>query len=56
MSRADNFHGKPGPGRPKGARNKITQEARDLAGKFLTDTEYQTSVQQRLNSWEGSPP
>jgi hypothetical protein len=68
MSRANNFHGKPGPGRPKGARNKATQEARALAGKYLTAEGYDESLVDRLKAgkaphmevllwhyWKGKP-
>ena len=41
---------RPGPGRPKGAPNKRTKEARELARKFATDPIYQKQLLQRLRA------
>jgi len=43
---------RPGPGRPKGAPNKRTKEARELARKFATDRTYQTNLLKRLRAGE----
>ncbi len=43
---------RPGPGRPKGAENKRTKEARELARKFATDKIYQTRLLERLRAGE----
>jgi len=43
---------RPGPGRPKGAENKRTKEARELARKFATDKIYQTNLLKRLRAGE----
>ncbi len=43
---------RPGPGRPKGAENKRTKEARELARKLATDTTYQKPLLQRLRAGE----
>ena len=40
----------PGPGRPKGAPNKTTREARELARKFATDRTYQKRLLERLRA------
>ncbi len=39
-----------GPGRPKGAENTRTKEARELARKFATDRTYQTNLLKRLRA------
>ena len=43
---------RPGPGRPKGAPNKRTKEARELARKFATDKIYQKRLLERLRAGE----
>ncbi len=43
---------RPGPGRPKGAENKRTKEARELARKFATDKIYQKRLLERLRAGE----
>jgi len=43
---------RPGPGRPKGAENKRTKEARELARKFATDKIYQKGLLKRLRAGE----
>jgi hypothetical protein len=40
--------GDPRAGRPKGTRNKSTQEIRNLAQRLLTDRTYQKSLKKRL--------
>ena len=50
---------KPGPGRPKGAENQKTKEARGLARKLTIVNTYQTNLLKRLRegtagSMEGS--
>jgi len=45
----------PGPGRPKGAPNKTTREARELARKFATDPIYQKRLLERLRAGEAGP-
>ena len=39
---------KPGPGRPKGAENQKTKEAREIARKLATDKTYQANLLKRL--------
>ena len=46
---------RPGPGRPKGAPNKTTREARELARKFATDPIYQKRLLERLRAGEAGP-
>ena len=41
---------RPGPGRPKGAPNKTTKEARELARKFASDPVYQKRLLERLRA------
>lgn len=48
MPRGDNFRGKPGPGRRKGVRNKITAEVRDVARRLVEDRAYRANLRQRL--------
>ena len=43
---------RPGPGRPKGAENTRTKEARELARKFATDKIYQKGLLKRLRAGE----
>ncbi len=43
---------RPGPGRPKGAENTRTKEARELARKFATDKIYQKRLLERLRAGE----
>lgn len=38
----------PGPGRPKGSRNKATAEIRDAARRLLADEKYVESLKYRL--------
>jgi len=42
-------------GRPKGGLNKATVEVREMAGKMLTDPDYQRNLQSRLNSGDAGP-
>ncbi len=46
---------RPGPGRPKGAENTRTKEARELARKFATDPIYQKRLLERLRAGEAGP-
>ncbi len=43
---------KPGPGRPKGAENQKTKEARALAKRMVTDPTYQKNLLRRLRAGE----
>ena len=37
-----------GPGRKKGVPNKVTQDAREFAQKFLDDADYKDSLRRRV--------
>jgi hypothetical protein len=45
---------KPGPGRPKGAKNKATIEAKGFYQRFLESKEYRESAKRRI--LDGSAP
>ncbi len=46
---------KPGPGRPKGAENQKTKEARGIARKLATDKTYQANLIKRLIEGTAGP-
>ncbi len=46
---------KPGPGRPKGAENQKTKEARGIARKLATDKTYQINLLKRMQDGTAGP-
>jgi hypothetical protein len=42
-------------GRPKGSRNKVTEEVQDLARRLLNDPAYQANLRKRLIAGEAGP-
>jgi len=46
---------RPGPGRPKGAENQKTKEAREIARKLTTDKTYQINLLKRMQDGTAGP-
>lgn len=49
------FHGQPGPGRPKGLKNKTTHEVRDIAQRLVGDETYLKALGKRLCTGDVPP-
>ena len=48
--------GKGNPGRPKGAKNRISRDVRQVARSLIEDEVYLRRLRERLHSGEVSPP